>query len=108
MLGRVDLQAGRNDQALGHFDLAVALARASGETSLDLAEALAWQARACLAAGHPQRAQASATEARAIVLKQKTSSPVYVGPLAAYDEALRAGPATAGALPPRSRAHEPA
>jgi len=108
VLGRVDLQAGRNDQALGHFDLAVALARASGETSLDLAEALAWQARACLAAGHPQRAQASATEARAIVLKQKTSSPVYVGPLAAYDEALRAGPATAGALPPRSRAHEPA
>ena len=108
VLGRVDLQAGRKDRALGHFDLAVTLARASGDASLDLAEALAWQARACLATGHPQRAQASAAEARVIVQKQKTSSPVYVGPLAAYDQALRAGPTTAGVLPPRSQTHEPA
>jgi serine/threonine-protein kinase len=86
VLGRVDLHAGHNDSALRHFDVAVTLARQSGDASLDLAEALAWQARACVATGLVQRAQASAAEARVIVLKQKTSSPVYLDPLKLVQE----------------------
>ncbi len=97
VLGRVDLQAGRADGAARHFDRAVALARASGDTSLDLAEALAWQARARLAVGAIEQAGASAKAARVIVQRQKTSSPVFLEPLRAYDEAmLRLKSAAAG------------
>ncbi len=95
VLGRVDLQAGKADRAARHFDRAVALARASGDESLNLAEALAWQARARLAVGSIEQAEASATSARGIVRKQKTSSPVYLEPLGAYDEAVSAMKAAA-------------
>jgi serine/threonine protein kinase len=98
VLGRVDLQAGRKDSALRHVDRAVALARESGNDSLDLAEALAWQAHARRAAGLMQQAQASAAEARAIVQKQKTSSAIYLEPLGAFDHAAQAA-LTAGAGP---------
>lgn len=98
VLGRVDLQAGRADGAALHFDRAVALARTSGDESLNLAEALAWQARARLAVGSIAQAQASAAAARVIVQKQKTSSPVYLEPLGAYDEAVR----TTRTIPARS------
>ena len=97
VLGRVDLQTGKADHAARHFDRAVALARASGDESLNLAEALAWQARARLAVGSIEQAKASATAARGIVQGQKTSSPVYLEPLDAYDEAVRSVKAVAGA-----------
>ena len=97
VLGRVDLQTGKADHAARHFDRAVALARASGDESLNLAEALAWQARARLAVGSIEQAKASATAARGIVQGQKTSSPVYLEPLDAYDEAVRSVKTVAGA-----------
>lgn len=97
VLGQVDLKAGRTDSALRHFDRAVALARASGDGSLNLAEALAWQAQARLAVGSVEPAEISATAARHIIQEQKTTSAVYLEPLGVYDKSARLTKKTAAA-----------